>query len=205
MSKTAAEMEAVMIQNLANKTGKSLDEWINIATDSKIDKHRALINYLKDEHGLTYGYANFIAHKTFRSDAGSAAQKNDLIAAQYAGPKAALRPIYDLIITAVKNFGDDVEIAPKKSYVSLRRNKQFTIVQPSTKTRVDVGINLKGAAPTGRLEASGSFNAMVSHRVRLSDKKNVDAELIGWLRQAYYASLFGLPLFAAKFCFNIIL
>ena len=177
MPKTAQKMEASMIQNLAEKTGKSLDEWIRISKASKIDKHRALINYLKDEHGLTYGYANLIAHKTFRSDAGSVAQENDLIAAQYAGPKSALRPIYDRIIDAVKKFGDDVEIAPKKTYVSLRRKKQFAIVQPSTKARVDVGINLKGATPTERLEASGSFNAMVSHRVRLSDKKDVDAAL----------------------------
>ena len=82
-------------------------------------------------------------------------------------------------------FGKDVELAPKKTYVSLRRAKQFGLVQPSTKTRVDVGINLKGMPPTDRLEASGSFNAMVSHRVRVASAKEVDAELIGWLKRAY--------------------
>ena len=78
-----------------------------------------------------------------------------------------------------------MELAPKKAYVSLRRRKQFGCLQPSTATRFDVGINLKGVAPAGRLEASGSFNAMVSHRVRVSDVNEVDDELIGWLRQAY--------------------
>ena len=81
--------------------------------------------------------------------------------------------------------GGDLEVAPKKAYVSLRRNKQFGIIQPSTKTRVDVGINLKGEPAQGRLEESGSFNAMVSHRVRVSDPKEVNKELLGWLRQAY--------------------
>jgi hypothetical protein len=46
-------------------------------------------------------------------------------------------------------------------------------------------MNLKGVPPAGRLEASGSFSAMVSHRVRLESMKGVDKELIGWLKQAY--------------------
>ena len=76
-------------------------------------------------------------------------------------------------------------MSPKKAYVSLRRNKQFAIVQPSTATRLDVGLNLKGVAPGGRLEASGSFNSMVSHRVKLDSVKGADKELIGWLKLAY--------------------
>jgi hypothetical protein len=112
----------------------------------------------------------------------------DLIAVQYEGPKAGLRPIYDAIIKVVSGFGNDVEIAPKKAYVSLRRGKQFALVQPSTKDRVDVGINLKGQPPTIRLEDSGSFNSMVSHRVRVTQKSEVDADLKRWLRSAYDAA-----------------
>ena len=85
-------------------------------------------------------------------------------------------------------FGKDVEVSPKKAYVSLRRAKQFGIVQPSTKARLDVGLNLKGVAPAGRLEASGSFNSMVTHRVRVASAKDVDAELIGWLKEAYQSA-----------------
>ena len=62
------------------------------------------------------------------------------------------------------------------------------MIQPSTATRVDVGINLQGRAPTARLEKSGSFNAMVSHRVRIGDKKEINKELLGWLKAAYDAS-----------------
>ena len=92
---------------------------------------------------------------------------------------------YDAVVKAVESFGKDAEIAPKKAYVSFRRKKQFAIVQPSTATRVDIGINLPGAPPTDRLEASGSFNSMVSHRVRLTDAKQVNAELKKWLKAAY--------------------
>ncbi len=135
-------------------------------------------------------FTNLVAHEALQSDAGKF-EGDDLLAAQYAGAKAGLRPIYDALAAAVRQFGGDVEFAPKKAYVSLRRNQQFACFQPSTATRMDVGINLKGlkgVPPAGRLEASGSFNAMVSHRVRVASLAEVDDELIGWLRQAYTAA-----------------
>ncbi len=186
MAKSPEEMEAAMVGNLPEKTGKTLDQWLTITHKANLEKHGQIVKFLKADHGLTHGFANLIAHrhlnggKTVTSD-----NSDDLIAAQYDGPKADLKPIYDAIMKAVGKFGKDVEIAPKKTYVSLRRNKQFALVQPSTKTRVDVGVNLKDVESSGRLEKSGSFNAMVSHRVRLVSPDDVDKELIGWLKAAY--------------------
>ena len=184
MPKNPDEMAAAMIANFKEKTGKTLPQWLKIAKSAKLEKHGQLVKLLKTEHGMTHGFANLVAHKSLASDAGSA-DAGDLVSGQYSGPKADLRPIYDALIAQVGRFGKDVEVAPKKAYVSLRRNKQFALIQPSTKTRVDVGINLKGGAVKGRLEASGSFNAMVSHRVRIENCKEVNRELIAWLKQAY--------------------
>ena len=186
MPKSPEEMAASMIKNMPEKTGKSLEEWMEIAQASGLEKHGQILKMLKTDHGMTHGFANLVAMKTLQS--GPAPTEDDLVATQYSGPKADLRPIYEAIIAKVGEFGDDVEISPKKAYVSLRRNKQFGIVQPSTRTRVDVGIHLKGTDPTNRLEASGSFNSMVSHRVRLTEKSEVDRQLIEWLRAAYDAS-----------------
>jgi len=157
-------------------------------TKQKFEKHGEIVKWLKSEHAVTHGFANLIAHMHRDAVAGDSGGKIDLVGVQYEGTKAGLRPIYDAIIKVVSGFGNDVEIAPKKAYVSLRRNKQFALVQPSTKTRVDVGINLKGQPPTARLEESGSFNAMVSHRVRVTKKGEVDAELESWLKKAYEAA-----------------
>ncbi len=181
------EATQTMIQNLQAKTGKSLEEWVTIARGWGLSKHREILNRLKEEHGLTYGYANLVAIKTLERD-DEPKEADDLVAAQYAGAKAELLPVYEALVTAVTNFGPDVELAPKKAYVSLRRKKQFGLIQPSTASRVDVGINLKDTPPTERLEKSGSFNSMVSHRVRLSSVADVNGELIGWLRQAYDAA-----------------
>jgi hypothetical protein len=188
MAKSPEELAATMVRNLKEKTGKDLPGWLRVVKAAKLDKHGAIVKMLKTEHDVTHGFANMIAHEFLQSAAaGIAAGGTDLVDAQYAGDKADLRPIYDALEKAVKKFGKDVEFAPKKAYVSLRRNKQFGLIQPSTKTRVDLGLVLKGVAPKGRLEAAGSFNSMVTHRVRLEAKGDVDAAVLGWLRQAYDA------------------
>lgn len=174
-----------MARNLHEKTGKSLDEWIQIARSSGAAKHGEVVKYLKARHGLTHGYANMIALRAFESADEQRSREKDPVAAQYAGEKASLRPIYEALVGAVLRFGDDVEVASKKGYVSLRRDKQFAIIQPSSKARVDLGLNLGSVKPKGRLEASGSFNSMVSHRVRIGTADQVDAELIRWIRAAY--------------------
>jgi hypothetical protein len=184
MAKTPEEMAAAMVPNLKDKTGKTLEQWVQIARKSKLARHGEIVKHLKGEHGLTHGYANLVALETLKPT-GGAAGGDDLVAAQYSGKKADLRPIYDKLIAAIGKLGKDVEVAPKKTYVSLRRNKQFAIVQPTTRTRVDLGINLKGEPAAGRLEASGSFNAMVSHRVRLEKPADVDKDVKAWLKKAW--------------------
>lgn len=186
MPKSPEEMAAAMVANMKDNTGRTLEQWLAAAKKTGAAKHGEIVKALKSEHGLTHGYANLVAHKLLKSDAGSkSAGGEDLVAAQYTGPKLNLKPIYDAIALAVNSFGDDVEFAPKKAYVSLRRKRQFALVQPSTRTRVDLGIRLDDEPAQGRLESSGSFNAMVSHRVRLEQPEDVDAEVIAWLEKAY--------------------
>ncbi len=183
---TPEEMAETVIRNLKEKTGKTLEEWLKVVKSSKLAKHGEIVKHLKDKFGIGHGYANTIAHKALSGD--SPADGDALIDAQYAGPKAALRPIYEALISQLKKLGKDVEVSPKKTYVSMRRSKQFALIQPSTSTRIDVGINLKGTPADKRLEESGSFNAMVSHRVRLETAADVDAELLAWLKKAYEAA-----------------
>ena len=137
---------------------------------SGFSKHGELVSFLKEKHGFTHGNANVIVHYAKQSHAGAAESGDDLVNDQYRG-KENLKPWYDQIMAEVKKFGTDLELSPKKAYVSLRRKKQFELIQPSTKDRLDVGINLKGVAPSGMATASGSWNAMCTHRIKIEDKK----------------------------------
>ena len=187
MASTPEQQIETMIANMKANTGKSLDEWLKIAAKSKLEKHGEIVRMLKSDHGLGHGFANLVAHRA-RGSLETAAPDGNPAAGQYDGAKAALKPIYDKLVSICEAFGKDVELSPKKGYVSLRRSKQFATIHPSTATRVDLGIKLKDVAPKGRLEAAGSWNGMVTHRVRIEKVSEVDAELKAWLKQAYEAA-----------------
>jgi hypothetical protein len=141
--------------------------------------------------GLGHGDANTLVHLALASDGQSAAQAaglsvEDVIAGIYSEKKAPLRPIHDRLMASISRFGD-FEVAPKKGYVSLRRKKQFAMIGPGSATRVDVGLNMKGVPPTDRLLAEKP-GGMCQYKVKVAGTNEVDAELVGWLRQAYDAA-----------------
>lgn len=169
-----------MINNMPEKTGKALNEWKKILAKETFAKHSESVNFLKNIHGLTHGFANTIV--ALSKDSGDAPE--DLVINQYTG-KEGLKPIYENLVSVVKKFGKDVVITPKKGSVSLIRNKQFALIKPATKTRIDLGLKLKGMEVTERLENSGPFGTMCTHRVRLQSEIEIDDELIDWLNRAY--------------------
>ena len=83
-------------------------------------------------------------------------------------------------------LGKDVEVAPKKAYVSLRRARQFAIIQPSSKTRMDLWLNLDKALPSsGRLIKGDKWSGMRSHHIEIHSLDEITPEVIEWLRKAY--------------------
>ncbi|WP_339628358.1 DUF4287 domain-containing protein [uncultured Maribacter sp.] len=169
-----------MIDNMPEKTGKSLKEWKTVLKSKSFTKHSEAVNFLKKEHGVTHGFANTIV--TLSKEENNT--PTDLVDQQYKG-KENLKPIYEAILKVVKSFGDDVTITPKKTTVSLIRKTQFALIKPATKTRIDLGLKIKDKPTNDRLESSGPFGTMCTHRVQLTDATQVDSELIEWLKEAY--------------------
>ncbi len=169
-----------MINNMPEKTGKSLQEWTSILREKGFAKHGEAMKFLKGEHGVTHGFANTIILLSKEEKTSS----EDLVTNQYKR-KEALIPIYDTLIALVKTFGGDVVITPKKTTVSIIRKKQFALIKPATKTRIDLGLKLKDKPETARLGNSGPFGTMCTHRVQLTDANEVDTELTQWLQEAY--------------------
>jgi predicted transport protein len=173
-----------MINNMPEKTGKSLEEWKTILKEKAFAKHSEGVKFLKTEYNVSHGFANTIVTLSKKENNSN----DDLVGNQYKG-KESLFPIYEGLIAYVKTLGDDVTITPKKSSVSIIRKRQFVLIKPATKTRIDLGFKLKDKPTTDRLGNSGPFGSMCTHRVKLSNIDEVDEELKGWIKEAYEKSI----------------
>jgi hypothetical protein len=172
------------IRNIETTYGKPLDYWFAVIDASGLTKHSQVVAMLKADHGLAHGAAHRVSLLARqRDDASTAAPDpaDDL----YVGAKAGLRPLHDALLGQIRALGP-FDIAPKKGYLSLRRRKQFAMIQPSTASHIDVGLILPAATPaTGRLEPAAKFNPLFTHRVRITAVTDLDDELRGWLATAY--------------------
>lgn len=169
-----------MIDNMPEKTGKSLAEWKKILKEKAFAKHGESLKFLKGRYGVSHGFANTIIMLYKEQDLSF----EDLVGNQYEGKKS-LVPIYEKLVQLMKTFGSDVTITPKKTSVSIIRKRQFALIKPATKTRIDLGLKLPGKEISGRLEGSGPFGTMCTHRVQLTDIADIDEELSAWLLEAY--------------------
>jgi Domain of unknown function (DUF5655)/Domain of unknown function (DUF4287) len=187
MPKSPGEMIAAVKANMLKNTGKTFEAWVNIAQASGPPTAKECYAWLKKEHGVPHLSAEIIADKASGVCQLEAYDNPDaLIEAMYAGPKAGLRPIHDELVKLARKLGKDVVVTPCKTYVSLRRKKQFAIVKPTTRTRVDLGFTLSGVKPQGRLEAMRKAQGdRLSHVIKIESPKDIDAEVKRWLSEAY--------------------
>jgi Domain of unknown function (DUF5655)/Domain of unknown function (DUF4287) len=167
------------LRNIENTYGRSIDELVVIVGESGLVKHNEVVAMLKQR----YGMAHAAAHRVSLVARSRQAQPAPVGAAL----APALQEVYARLLEKAGSLGGDVEQAPKKGYVSLRRRKQFAMLQPGARW-INVGLVLANHPQQGRLEPAQKWNALFTHRVRVATPAEIDAELESWLREAYAAA-----------------
>lgn len=173
-------METVVANCEAN-TGRPLAQWVTAAKKARLKDAKAVRAWAKDQ-GLSVVYQTAVTDLVFPETEDDGA----LVDAQYAGPKAPLRPIYEAIVRVARACGSDVHVMPRKSQVTLSRATSFAVVKAPARDRVEVLLKLHGEKATSRLAANANAGASdPSHSVAVKDVSEVDQELVRWLRKAY--------------------
>lgn len=186
MDKTTEEF----LYKITQMTGKTLQEIELLYKNSNLAKHSEIRALFMSELHLSYGFANTLTHVVAKTDGASLAEGREMSALLddiYSGKKEQLRPLHDLIMSKIENFGD-FETLPKKGYFSLKRKRQFAMIGPKTNTRIEIGINLKEQSGTARLveQPKGS---MCKFTVKIESIDEVDHELVSWLHSAFEQSI----------------
>jgi hypothetical protein len=181
------------LRNIQTRTGQSITALQKAAEASGLAKHGERRSWLMEHYQLGYGDANTVVTLIGKLPAGldgapasPAAPQGDALDAIYSGAKAGLRPLHDAVMTAIAGLGP-FEVAPKKTYISLRRKKQFAMVGPATKEAIEIGLNAKDLPPHARLKLQPPAS-MCQATTRITSAAEIDATLKGWLQQAYDAA-----------------
>ncbi len=145
--------------------------------------HKAIIAFLGERYGLSYGNANAVAIRVRELASGGPATPDALLDAQYAGARAAMRPVHDRLVEVARGLGPDVTVLVQKTAVALRRKRQFGVITAASSSRIALGLNLAETPAGGRVIATPG--QMCSQRVDLGGIDAVDDEVRGWLAAAY--------------------
>ncbi len=189
--------QLMQLKNIQIKTGQSIQSLHDALAKTGLAKVGEKRSWLMETYKLGYGDANAVAlfvgkipvelTGTSNSDVGTETSATEsFLDALYVGPKAHLRPLHEAAMNQVKAFGV-FEEAPKKTYISLRRAKQFAMIGPATKDSIEIGLNAKALPADSRLKLIPP-GGMCQATTRLSKLEDIDADLLAWLRQAFDAA-----------------
>lgn len=181
------------LESLPTKTGRSVEEWVVLVQAEGPEAEKARRDWLKREHGLGGHAATWIAARSHGKGLEDGNPEAYLVAAEryvddmFAGQRAALRPLYDLLLATCLNLADDVRASPATTLVSIYRKHVFAQIKPATRTRVDFGLALGDTPPEDRLLSTGGYEKKdrITHRIAVSRLEDVDGFLHKWLAIAY--------------------
>ena len=183
------EMYAREQERLERQTGENLAQW-----NAKIKAEAAPVDEPQlrawlTERGVTGYPAMLLVFETFGYPNYLQKDADTLIDEQYAD-RPRIRPIFDRVIEVLPTVGT-VEIQARKTYVALLSPKRtFASIQPTTKTRVDIGLRFDDAAKAQGLEPAKSIGqSSMTHKLALASPADVDDVAVEWLRRAYEANV----------------
>jgi hypothetical protein len=110
--------------------------------------------------------------------------KDAALEALFANKEPSVRLIYEKVLSSLAKVGP-VRTEAKKTSIHLVRETAFAGVHPK-KAWLDLTIRSEKPIKSARVRAQEQVSKNRWHQdVRLASQKDVDAEVVGWLKSAY--------------------
>lgn len=173
-------------EGLLRDTGKSLDEWVKIASRCPETAPRARAKWLKDTHGIGVNRAAVIFDHAFPSAVGWD-DPEALLANQWREPVG--KAIYDKVAKMAEAL-PDVTVGARKGFVGFSAKVQFAAIRPAKidgkpAARLGLAVPLVKGARFEAPKKSEGWSDRLHTIVMLASAKEVDAEIKALLKAAY--------------------
>jgi hypothetical protein len=189
----SSKMAMNVIANMKEKTGRTLDEWVDLVKKKGPADEKGRNAWLKEKHGLGTNYAGWITEVSYGRGMEHIdpdiylATAEKYVGEMYAGKKAHLKPIYEALLKLGLSVADDIKACPCQTMVPFYRNHVIAQIKPTTNSRIDMGFALKDTKPTGRLIDTGGFakKDRITHRIEITSLDDIKDDVAKWLKKAY--------------------
>jgi hypothetical protein len=186
MIRTSAEFEREFITTTKERTGKTLDQWMDILDLSGLSKKEYIIDWLKEKHILNHIQASLLAGLYLNEGKPVYMDRDRLLEDQFRYCKTT-RPLFDSIAEKIFNQFYDAKLIPKKNYLSFAGIREFAAIDVKLNA-VRLGMDLGKMRFTNELKPSKiqDANSRISHMTIISARKQFDQAINQYLCLSYY-------------------
>jgi hypothetical protein len=169
-------------EGLERDTGRTLEQWAEIARNCPETKTSGRVKWLKEKYGLGVNRAAAILEAAFPS-ATSWDDPDALLDALWKDRR--LRAIYDRIEAAAKKL-DGTVVGPRKTVSTFSRKVQYAAAKPHKgAARLALALDPKTSKRLEPTKKSEGFNERLKSAATLGKPADVDAEIKALLTKAW--------------------
>ena len=182
---TPGEMEAIIIEQLHERYGKTLEDWMAICAAAGLEKKMDFVRFLKQEHGVKHGEAFVLTQIYFNDGKLVYGNPEALLQEQYKTSES--RKLYDdLSETIVNTIDQPVKLGVCKGYVSVLGAKQFAVILPK-RGSIWIGLALGDEPTTEVLKTAKNIGGIdkINRYVEITNMKDWSGQIAEYIVQSY--------------------
>lgn len=185
MAKTSAEFEKEFIDTAREKTGRSLQDWLQLLKITGMDKRNPIMDMLKAEHKLNHMQAQLLAGIFLNNGQPVYINEGSLLDLQFE-KSPALRPLFDELTAFIGKAFPDAQLIPKKTYLSFTATREFAAVNVKPgELRLGLDLGDHPFADTVQQAKLSGPMPRISHMVVLKQSGDINNALQTLLQQSY--------------------
>lgn len=176
------QMGEAILRNLKEKTGKSVEEWIEVLLKEKLQGKKETISFLKIEKGL----GHFQALKVYEHYNGIDHYEDPSTFADLIFDSKKSKELYEFSKSEILKLAKDIRVQPCKTYIPFYRKNQFAILTRAKNDAIILGLNLPENHSNPKFSKKSTKGSIrINAQTVIQNKSDFDGNVEAALLNAY--------------------